>query len=71
MFSSELPPGSYSTQKYVANLLQAAKAEDALNPEAKLMWAVLCELNKEGQLSHVNWEDVKGAIEASTAHAAR
>ena len=60
-------PSKVKTDKVAAT----AKAEDALTPEAKLMWAVLCDLSKEGKMTGVNWEDVKGQIEASTAHATR
>jgi hypothetical protein len=50
---------------------KADKSDDAISAETKLMWAVLCELSKEGKIVAVNWEEVKGPIEASTAHAAR
>ncbi|KAE9374615.1 hypothetical protein N431DRAFT_464850 [Stipitochalara longipes BDJ] len=59
------------TAKAKADKSAAAKPEDALNSESKLMWTVLCELAKDGKIVGVNWEDVKGPIEASTAHAAR
>jgi len=50
---------------------KADKSDDAISAETKLMWAVLCELSKEGKIVAVDWEEVKGPIEASTAHAAR
>jgi len=55
-----------------ADKAASTKAEDFLNhPETKLMWAVLCDLSKDGKMSGFNWEEVKEQIEASTAHAAR
>jgi hypothetical protein len=67
--NSKMPPKVAKAEK--AEKSAAPKAEEALNPESKLMWAVLCELSKEGKIAGINWEEVKGPIEATTGHAAR
>jgi hypothetical protein len=67
--NSKMPPKVAKAEK--AEKSAAPKVEEAFNPESKLMWAVLCELSKEGKIAGINWEEVKGPIEATTGHAAR
>ena len=65
-FPVKMPPKSDAPAKSAAT-----KADEALTPEGKLMWAVLCQLAKDGKIGRIDWEEVAPEIEASTGHASR